>query len=98
VDRAAYRIVQEALTNALRHAGPASAAVTVRYERDRLVIEVLDDGRGAERSHGGPAAGGGHGIAGMRERALALGGELDAGSRPTGGFRVRVALPVGVQS
>jgi signal transduction histidine kinase len=98
VDRAAYRIVQEALTNVLRHAGPASAAVTVRYERDRLVIEVLDDGRGADRSHGGPAAGGGHGIAGMRERALALGGELDAGSRPTGGFRVRVALPVGVQS
>jgi signal transduction histidine kinase len=98
VDRAAYRIVQEALTNVLRHAGPASAAVTVRYERDRLVIEVLDDGRGADRSHGGPAAGGGHGIAGMRERALALGGELDVGSRPTGGFRVRVALPVGVQS
>ena len=98
VDRAAYRIVQEALTNVLRHAGPASAVVTVRYERARLVIEVLDDGRCADRTHGWPAPGGGHGIAGMRERALALGGELDAGSLPTGGFRVRVALPVGVQS
>jgi signal transduction histidine kinase len=97
VDRAAYRIAREALTNALRHAGPASAVVTVRYEPDRLVIEVLDDGRGAERGPAEPAPGGGHGIAGMRERALALGGELDAGSQPLGGFRVRASLPVGVQ-
>jgi signal transduction histidine kinase len=93
VDRAAYRIVQEALTNVLRHAGPAAAVVTVRYERDRLAIEVLDDGRGPERSQGEP----GHGTAGMRERALGLGGELDAGSHPLGGFRVRASLPVGVQ-
>jgi signal transduction histidine kinase len=98
VDRAAYRIAQEALTNALRHAGPASAVVTVRYEPGRLLIEVLDDGRGAEWSHRGPEPGGGHGIAGMRERALSLGGELDAGFRPLGGFRVRASLPVGVQS
>ena len=98
VDRAAYRIAQEALTNALRHAGPASAAVTVRYEPDRLVLEVTDDGRGPEPRHGEREPGTGHGINGMRERALALGGELDAGPRSTGGFRVCASLPVGVQS
>jgi signal transduction histidine kinase len=98
VNRAAYRIAQEALTNALRHAGPASAVVTVRYESHRLVIQVLDDGRGPERSDSEPEPGGGYGIAGMRERALALGGELDAGSHPLGGFQVRASLPVGVQS
>jgi signal transduction histidine kinase len=97
VDRAAYRIAQEALTNALRHAGPASAVVTVRYEPDRLVLEVLDDGHGPEQGDGEREPGSGHGINGMRERALALGGELDAGPRPGGGFRVRVSLPVGVQ-
>ena len=98
VDRAAYRIAQEALTNALRHAGPASAVVTVRYESDRLVLEVLDDGRGPARRHGELEPGCGHGIDGMRERALALGGELDTGSHSLGGFRVRASLPVGVQS
>ncbi|MEA2431491.1 MAG: hypothetical protein QOI19_1964 [Thermoleophilaceae bacterium] len=98
VDRAAYRITQEALTNALRHAGPASAVVTVRYEPDRLVIEVLDDGHGPEWSDGEREPGSGHGIAGMRERALALGGELHAASHPLGGFAVRASLPVGVQS
>jgi signal transduction histidine kinase len=96
VDGAAYRIAQEALTNALRHAGPASAVVSVRYEPHRLVLEVLDDGHGPERSHREP--GSGHGINGMRERALALGGELEAGPRSAGGFRVRVSLPVGIQS
>jgi signal transduction histidine kinase len=98
VDRAAYRIAQEALTNALRHAGPAAAVVTVRYERDRLVLEVRDDGRGPQRGHGEREPGCGHGIDGMRERALALGGRLDAGAHPLGGFRVRASLPVGVQS
>jgi len=98
VDRAAYRIAQEALTNALRHAGPASAAVTVRYEPDRVVLEVTDDGHGPEPRHGEREPGSGHGINGMRERALALGGELDTGPRSTGGFRVRASLPVGVQS
>jgi signal transduction histidine kinase len=98
VDRAAYRIAQEALTNALRHAGPASAVVSVRYESDGLVVEVLDDGRGPQLGDGELEPGGGHGIAGMRERALALGGELDAGSDPRGGFRVTASLPVGVQS
>jgi signal transduction histidine kinase len=98
VDGAAYRIAQEALTNALRHAGPASAIVTLRYEPDRLVVQVLDDGRSPEGSDFQLAPGGGHGIAGMRERALSLGGELDAGSQPLGGFRVRASLPVGVRS
>jgi signal transduction histidine kinase len=98
VDRAAERIVQEALANALRHAGPASAVVTLRYESDRLLVEVLDDGRGAERSDGQAEPGRGYGIAGMRERALALGGTLDAGLHPRGGFRVRASLPVGIQS
>jgi signal transduction histidine kinase len=98
VDRAAYRIAQEALTNALRHAGPASAVVTVGYEPDRLVVDVLDDGRGAEPSDAELEPGRGHGIAGMRERALALGGELDAGPHPRGGFQVQASLPVGVQS
>jgi signal transduction histidine kinase len=97
VDSAAYRIAQESLTNALRHAGPASAVVTVRYERRRLVVEVIDDGRGPQPGEGQGAPGGGHGIAGMRERALALGGELEAGADPCGGFRVRASLPVGVQ-
>jgi signal transduction histidine kinase len=97
VDRAAYRIVQEALTNALRHAGPASATVTVSYEPARLVVEVLDDGRGPAPRPAETEPGGGHGIGGMRERALALGGALDVGPGPHGGFRVRAALPVGVQ-
>jgi signal transduction histidine kinase len=97
VDRAAYRIAQEGLTNALRHAGPAAAAaVTVGYEPDRLVVEVLDDGRGPT-SKGEDDRGGGHGIDGMRERAAALGGRIDAGPGPDGGFRVRAFLPVGIQ-
>ena len=98
VDCAAYRIAQEALTNALRHAGPASAVVTVRYEPGRLVIAVRDDGRGRTPSDSEPTIGSGHGIAGMRERALALGGRLDAGPDRRGGFRVSASLPVGVQS
>jgi signal transduction histidine kinase len=98
VDRTAYRIAQESLTNALRHAGSASAVVTVRYEPRRLVIEVLDDGRGAKQRDADPEPGSGHGINGMRERALGLGGELEAGSHPLGGFVVRASLPVGIRS
>ncbi len=98
VDRAAYRIAQEALTNALRHAGPASAVVTVRYEPDRLILEVVDDGHGPETSDEEPEPGSGHGLNGMLERALALGGELDAGPGSVGGFRVCASLPVGVQT
>jgi signal transduction histidine kinase len=94
VDLTAFRIVQEALANVLRHAGPASAVVTIGYERERLTVEVEDDGRGAARSNRVPSEGSGNGIAGMGERALALGGEFEAKSRPKGGFRVRARLPV----
>jgi signal transduction histidine kinase len=82
------------LTNVLRHAGPASASVRVAYEPDRLVIEVIDDGRARGAGDGG-SRGTGHGIAGMRERAQALGGELEAGKRTGGGFGVRASLPFG---
>jgi signal transduction histidine kinase len=95
VDQAAYRIVQESLTNVLRHAGPASAAVRVAYEPNRLVVEVVDDGDARETGDGGGSPGAGHGIAGMRERALNLGGQLEAGRRTSGGFRVRASLPFG---
>jgi signal transduction histidine kinase len=94
LDQAAYRIVQEALTNALRHAGPAAASVTVVYKRDRLLLDVVDDGHGGTAGSDLPAPGSGHGIAGMRERALSVGGEFEAGPRPAGGFRVRVTLPL----
>jgi signal transduction histidine kinase len=92
VDVAAYRIVQESLTNALRHAGPTTATVTLSYLRDALVVQVVDSGRGSRGYAGSP--GGGHGIAGMRERAEATGGTLEAGPRPEGGFRVQARLPL----
>ena len=98
VAAAAYRIVQEALTNALRHAGPAAASVLVTCGPDRLTIEVVDDGCGAAQGPRATPPGSGHGIAGMRERARALGGALDAGFRAEGGFRVRASLPNGGQS
>jgi signal transduction histidine kinase len=90
VDLAAYRIVQESLTNVVRHAGPASATVRVRYGPEDVVLEVTDDGRA--RANGNGRAGG-HGIAGMRERAAAVQGTLEAGPRPEGGFRVLARLP-----
>jgi signal transduction histidine kinase len=95
VDQAAYRIVQESLTNVLRHAGPASASVRVTYEPNQLVVEVVDDGHAPDPGNGGGSPGTGHGIAGMRERALAFGGQLQAGRRTGGGFRVRATLPFG---
>jgi signal transduction histidine kinase len=90
VDLSAYRIVQEALTNALRHAGGASARVVVRYEPDALELEIADDGPGPPED---PEAPGGHGLIGMRERVQLFGGELDAGPRAGGGFLVRARLP-----
>lgn len=93
VDLAAYRIVQESLTNALRYAGPASVSVALCYQPGHLVVEVSDDGRGPGEPAG--AGGGGHGIIGMRERAAAVGGTFHAGARPQGGFAVRASLPVG---
>jgi signal transduction histidine kinase len=90
VDLAAFRIVQEALTNVARHAGPASATVRVAYGDADLTVQVDDDGRGT----GGGSSGGGNGIPGMRERAAALGGRLRAGPRPGGGFQVLASLPL----
>jgi signal transduction histidine kinase len=91
VDRAAYRIVQEALTNTRRHAGPATATVLLRYAADGLTVQVEDDGSGHVWAG---EDGGGNGVAGMRERAQALGGSSEIGPRPEGGFRVRAHLPV----
>ncbi|XRQ09254.1 sensor histidine kinase [Actinomadura welshii] len=97
VDLFAYRIVQEALTNVLKHAGPgARAEVRLGVGESGIVIEVLDDGRGTATMAGpGPARAGarGHGLVGMRERALLLGGTVDASPRRAGGFRVVARLP-----
>ena len=89
-DLAAYRIIQESLTNVTRHAGPASATVLVRYGDGDLTVQVDDDGRGPP-ADGSPR---GNGIRGMRERVAALGGELHTGPRPGGGFRVQAHLPL----
>jgi signal transduction histidine kinase len=91
VNLSAYRIVQEALTNTIKHAGRVRSRVTLRYGDDELVVEVKDDGPG-------PAAdareGAGHGLVGMRERVAALAGELHAGAGAEGGFMVRASLPL----
>jgi signal transduction histidine kinase len=89
VDRAAYRIVQEALTNVSRHAGPAQASVCVQYTPEALTVQVDNDGTGGVARSAGP----GLGLIGMRERVSALGGRLRAGPRDGGGFRVRAELP-----
>ena len=89
VDLSAYRIVQEALTNALMHAGPARARVLLRYGSDDLELEIADDGTGT-----GDASGSGYGLVGMRERVSVYGGELQAGRQPGGGYALRVRLPV----
>ncbi|PRX95711.1 sensor histidine kinase [Allonocardiopsis opalescens] len=96
VDHAGYRIVQESLTNALRHAGPATARVRVAYHAGAVEIEVADTGAAAGDAGPGEApAPGGHGLLGMRERAESLGGRFEAGPRPGGGFAVSVRLPFG---
>jgi signal transduction histidine kinase len=92
VDLACYRVVQESLTNVVRHAGARHASVTVKAAGDALVVEVADDGAGTGANGSGNGAG--QGIVGMRERVLALGGTLEAGPRPGGGFRVRARLPL----
>jgi signal transduction histidine kinase len=92
VDLAAYRIVQESLTNVARHAGPATATVRLRYEGGGLDIEVHDDGRAQVVN--GSSPGTGIGIVGMRERACAFGGRLTAGPREGGGFAVTAHLPL----
>jgi len=90
VDVSAYRILQEALTNVVKHAGPARASVVVRYGRRVVEVEVTDDGR---RSLNGNATG--YGLAGMRERVELHGGTLEAGSGSEGGFTVKARLPLG---
>ncbi len=92
LDLSAYRIVQEALTNSLKHAGPAHANVLVRYTEDTLELEITDDGRGP---NGHPAgASEGRGLIGMRERVALFGGELAAGAAHDHGFSVRARLPL----
>jgi signal transduction histidine kinase len=91
VDAAAYRIVQEALTNTVRHSGGRTASVRLRYEDGDLEVEVDDDGRGFFA--GRALSGAGNGLEGMTERARALGGTLHAGPCPGGGFRVLARLP-----
>jgi signal transduction histidine kinase len=91
VDLCAYRIVQEALTNALKHAGPARAEVSLRYAPGGLDIDVSDDGRGSGSTNGDGA---GHGLIGMRERVALYGGQLETGALPGGGFHVHAHLPL----
>lgn len=94
VDLTAYRLVQEGLTNAIKHAAARRAEVRVRYDRGHVEIEVSDDGRGVDVADA-TSNGSGHGLVGMRERVSIYGGELDAGPRPEGrGFRLRARLPV----
>ncbi|MFG1920749.1 sensor histidine kinase [Cryptosporangium sp. NPDC048952] len=100
VDLAAFRIVQEALTNVRRHAGPVSAVVTLEYGNDLLVVRIDDPGPDGALPDvhldriDEPPPGGGNGIPGMRERAQSVGGTLQAGPKPDGGFRVRAELPL----
>jgi len=97
VDLSGYRIVQEALTNVIKHAGPAHAAVTVRYSDNDVTVEIDDDGRGGIGPGGGSMSGG-HGLVGMRERVAVHGGHLEAGPCAEGGFRVAACLPIKVGS
>src|SRR5207302_9431811 len=89
IDLTAYRLVQEGLTNAIKHARAQRAKVLVRYEAGHVELTVSDDGRG-----GGDGDGGGHGLVGMRERVTVYGGNLEAGPSPEGGFRLRARLPI----
>jgi signal transduction histidine kinase len=91
VELSVYRIVQEALTNVLKHSHPTHVEVTLAFRRSRLDVEVVDDGTSVE--HDGATAG--HGIVGMRERVALLGGQLEAGRRVGGGYRVAARLPIG---
>lgn len=88
---AAYRIVQEALTNSLKHADAVLVRVTVEFDAEQLHLEVRDDGNGVRREPDGPR---GHGVAGMSERAAVYGGVLEAGPDPGGGYAVRASLPI----
>jgi len=91
VELSLYRIVQEALTNTRKHAGPARAAIVLRYDDAAVVAEISDDGH---RNGNGNGNGGGHGLVGMRERVAVYGGTLDAGPGPHGGYAVRARIPL----
>jgi signal transduction histidine kinase len=93
IDLSAFRIIQEAVTNVVRHVGTGQCQVCIDRQDGQLSIEVTDSGRGGS-GHGGGVAGTGYGITGMRERAALLGGDFSAGPRPGGGFRVAVRLPL----
>ena len=90
LELSAYRIVQEALTNTLRHAGAEHATVTLRFDPDAVTVEVLDDGSAPPSTNGGN----GRGLIGMRERVATFGGRLEAGPDAAGGFRVTARLPL----
>ena len=89
IDLSAYRIVQEGLTNSLKHANATRADVTVRYRDDELGIEVVDNGAGVATSDGL-----GHGLVGIRERVKIYGGDMNAGTAPEGGFVLSARLPI----
>jgi signal transduction histidine kinase len=89
LDLTAYRLVQEGLTNAMKHAHAESTQVLVRYGDKDIEVSVTDDGQGR-----GDGTSGGHGLVGMRERVSVYGGELEAGPRPGGGYRLRARLPL----
>ena len=91
VDLTAYRVLQEALTNVLSHNGPSRVTVALDFRADALAVRVSNE-RGPARQ--AAAFSSGHGITGMRERAVAIGGSLEAGPRPDGGFEVRALLPL----
>jgi signal transduction histidine kinase len=97
LDLSAYRIIQEALTNVVKHAGPAHAQVTICYRDQEVTVEVTDDGRGVGAVAGDGRRGTGHGLIGMAERVAAFGGDLEVGPRPGGGFRVAARLPVAAE-
>ncbi|MFD0904595.1 sensor histidine kinase [Actinomadura sediminis] len=94
VGLAGYRIVQEALTNAVRHSGAEQVTVEIRRTPAAVIVQVVDDGDGAPAAAAGGGDGGGNGLRGMRERAAAVGGEVTAGPAPGGGFRVWARLPL----
>jgi signal transduction histidine kinase len=92
IDLSAYRIIQEGLTNALKHAHASHADVTIRYAADEDAIQVSDDGNGADDSN---VDGRGHGLVGVRERVKLYGGEMTAATANGGGFRITTSLPLG---
>ena len=94
VDLSAYRVVQEALTNVIKHAASSCATVAICYRADSVTVEITDDGPAPGAGVPPARPGSGHGIIGMRERVAVFGGEFAAGPRPEGGFRVRACFPI----